>query len=435
MGTLGFTMVSPLVFSCRKDTLIEDVDFDGKVLIIGSGAAGLYAGFTLQQHGIDFQILEAADRIGGRLGKNESFADFPIDLGAQWIHGRNSILADLAVKTNTALSEDDSDAFYWQNETIKDGFPQELIDLYDQDGMPDISYADFAQQEGFGDDFKYLVETLAGDQGADSSRLSAAANYKEEEDWNSGETDYKLEKTIYDLLHDHVAVPIMDHIQLSTVVSKIDYQSDLVEVTDSNGNTYSANKIIVTVPITVLKDGDIEFVPALPAEQTASFQKIGMDAGMKVFLKFNQRFYKENLAGGLVCAAYADEITGKTGTDHVLLAFIMGKQAEDLTALGSDQAIVDALLAELDGIYDGQASASFQDALVQNWTTEPFVRGAYSYSTVGIGNARSTATKAVDDKVFFAGEAMNINGHHQTVHGAMETGYREVLNILNVLDQ
>jgi monoamine oxidase len=92
--------------------------------------------------------------------------------------------------------------------------------------------------------------------------------------------------------------------------------------------------------------------------------------------------------------------------------------------------IVNALLKELDAMYNGKATAAFIKAHVQNWTTHPFIKGAYSYSTVGMGNARQIAAKPVDKKLYFAGEAMNTNGHHQTVHGAAETGYQAVVNIL-----
>ena len=108
----------------------------------------------------------------------------------------------------------------------------------------------------------------------------------------------------------------------------------------------------------------------------------------------------------------------------------MGEQAEYLTSLGSDAAITSALIQELDIMYNGQASASFIASHVQNWTTNPFVKGAYSYSTIGMGDARKIASESLSEKLYFAGEAMNTNGHHQTVHGAVETGYREVINIL-----
>jgi monoamine oxidase len=84
-------------------------------------------------------------------------------------------------------------------------------------------------------------------------------------------------------------------------------------------------------------------------------------------------------------------------------------------------------------MYNGQASASFIGSHVQNWTTHPFIRGAYSYSTIGMENARKVAAQTVEKKLFFAGEAMNLNGHHQTVHGALESGYKAVIDILNTV--
>lgn len=111
----GLLLPSALLSSCRKRTLFEDVDFDGKVLVIGAGAAGLYAGYVLKSRGIDFQVLEASDHYGGRLGKLTGFANYPIDLGAEWLHGRNSILGDLVQKTNAKITLDDSEEKFWFN--------------------------------------------------------------------------------------------------------------------------------------------------------------------------------------------------------------------------------------------------------------------------------------------------------------------------------
>jgi len=147
-------------------------------------------------------------------------------------------------------------------------------------------------------------------------------------------------------------------------------------------------------------------------------------------LKFTTKFFDQNIIGGAICAAYADDSIGKIQSDIILLAFIMGDQADYLTALGSDVAITNALLQELDGMYNGQASASFVSSHVENWTTKPFIKGAYSYSTIGMGYARQIASMPVDKKLYFAGEAMNLNGHHQTVFGALESGYTEVGNLL-----
>ena len=432
MAIGGLIIPSTFLSSCRKESLFEKINYDGKVLIIGAGAAGLYAAYILKSKGIDFQILEASASFGGRLGKLEGFANFPIDLGAQWLHGKNNILGDLIQKSNTKTSLDESNTVYWYNNQLVSSIPQNT-QIFDGDNLPDISYKDYAIQKGLGNEYKYIIENIAGDQGAAASRISVFGNNKDEENWNSGLDDFKFEETFFDLIDKQIAAHVKDKIQFNSIVKKIDYSQTEITVTDQNNKKYSANKVILTVPITILKSGDIQFIPALPNEKTTAFSKIGMDAGMKVFLKFSSKFFDQNIIGGTISAAYADDSIGKAQNDNVLLAFIMGEQAEYLTSLGSDAAITNALLQELDTMYVGQATALFVSSHVQNWTTNPFVRGAYSYSTIGMGDARNIATQSVNKKIYFAGEAMNLNGHHQTVHGAIETGYREVINILNDL--
>jgi lysine-specific histone demethylase 1B len=425
----GLLIPSSLLAACRKETLFEDVTYDGKVIIIGAGAAGLYAAYILKSKGIDFQLLEASSTHGGRLGKLTGFANFPIDTGAQWLHGKNSILGDLIKKSKTNITLDDSETKFWFNNQLVNSLPQET-DIFEGDDLPDISFEDYALQNGLGNEYKYIVENIAGDQGAAASRLSVFGNNKDEEHWSAGDDDFKFEETFFDLIDTQIANQVKDYILLNTVVSKIDYSQSTILITDRNNNTFNADKVIITVPIPILKSADIQFTPALPDEKTAAFAKIGMDAGMKVFLKFSNKFFDQNIIGGSVCAAYADDSIGKAQNDNILLAFIMGEQAEYLTSLGSDAAITSALIQELDIMYNGQASASFIASHVENWTTNPFVKGAYSYSTIGMGDARKIASQALSEKLYFAGEAMNTNGHHQTVHGAVETGYREVINIL-----
>ena len=425
----GLLIPSSLLSACRKETLFEDVNYDGKVIIIGAGAAGLYAAYMLKSKGIDFQILEASSTYGGRLGKLTGFANFPIDTGAQWLHGKNSILGDLIKKSKTKITLDDSETRYWFNNQLVNSLPQET-DIFEGDNLPDVSYEDYALQNGLGNEYKYIVENIAGDQGAAASRLSVYGNNKDEENWVAGDDDFKFEETFFDLIDTQIANQVKDNILLNTVVSKIDYSQSTILITDSNNNTFNADKVIITVPIPILKSADIEFIPALPDEKITAFSKIGMDAGMKVFLKFSNKFFDQNIIGGSVCAAYADDRIGKAQNDNILLAFIMGEQAEYLTSLGSDAAITSALIQELDIMYNGQATASFIASHVENWTTNPYIKGAYSYSTIGMGDARKIASQALSEKLYFAGEAMNTNGHHQTVHGAVETGYREVINML-----
>jgi len=433
LSTIGGVSLLPIFLTgCSEDDLLsEDISYDGKVLIIGAGAAGLYAGYLLKDKGIDFQILEASNRYGGRLGKLTGFADYPLDLGAQWLHGEKSIAGNLISQAKMKITLDDSNEYFWFQNQITDSLPKNILKIFvREDNLPDLSFKDFAIDEGFGDEYQNIVEAIAGDSGAAASHISAYWKIKEEQDWSSGDEDYKFQETYFDLIDNEIVPSIKDQIFLNRVVKKIDYSGEGILVTDQQNNTYEADKIIITIPITILKSNAIQFNPALPSEQTTAFSKIGMDPGMKVFLKFRESFYDENIIGGRICAAYADERVGKSGVDHILLAFIMGDQADYLTSLGNDESIVRALLTELDEMYGDQATDLFVKAHVENWTTNPFIKGAYSYSTVGMGNARQVAAQPVGDKIFFAGEAMNLSGHHQTVHGALETGRSEVLNVL-----
>lgn len=425
----GLIIPSTLFSSCRKKTLFEDVNFSGNVIVIGAGAAGLYAGYILKSKGINFSILEASANHGGRMGKSTSFADYPIDTGAQWMHGRNSIISDLVKSKNIRHTLDEAELSYWFNNQIVQSLPKDPF-IFENENLPDISFLDYAHQSGLTDEYNSIIEAIAGDQGASASTLSAYWNSKDEENWVSGDEDFKFKETYFDVIDKHIAQPVLSQISYNCQIVSIDYSGNQIVLKDSNQNTYLADKVIVTVPISILKLNEIAFTPALPTKKTDAFSKFGMGPGMKVFLKFTNKFYEDVLYGGSICGAYADDTVGKETSDNVMLAFIMGDQAANLHALGSDIAITNALLEELDIIYNGQASSSFISSSVYDYTAKPFIKGAYGYSTIGMGDARKIAAEPINQKIYFAGEAMNTNGHHQTVHGAVESAYKAVIDIL-----
>lgn len=425
----GILIPSSIYTSCAKKTLFDGLNYGGKVIIIGAGAAGLYAGYLLKSKGIDFQILEASSIHGGRMGKLSGFADYDIDTGAQWLHGVNNIAGDLIKKNNVLTTVDESIMKYWFNDQLVDSLPKDPF-IFAKEKLPDVSFKDYATQQGFGEEYQYIIEGIAGDQGASAGNISALWNNKDEENWVSGDDDFKFRKTFFDLVNDYIAQTILPYIQYNTAISSIDYSSDSIVIKDTLDNTYNADKVIVTVPISILKLNEINFTPTLPQNKTEAFSKFGMEAGMKVFLKFNTNFYAQNILGGSVCAAYADDTVGKVTNDHILLAFVMGEQAASLNSLGSDDAITNALLEELDLMYNGEATANFISSAVFDYTDKPFIKGAYAYSTINMGDARKIAAQPIDNKLFFGGEAMNTNGHHQSVHGAIESGYKAVIDIL-----
>ncbi len=426
----GMLLPSVLFSSCRKNKIFDDLNYSGKVIIVGAGAAGLYAGYILKSKNIDFTILEASVTHGGRLGKFTGFTDYELDTGAQWLHGSNSIVGELVRYNKVEITKDDSEMSYWFGNRLEDKLPSDPF-IFDADGLPDISYKEYAHQQGFGAEYDNIIEAIAGDQGASASLISAYGNHKDEENWVSGDDDFKFKGTYFDLINDFIASNILTHIQYSTQVNSIDYSGQKVILKTADGKNIEADKVIITVPVSILKSDDIQFIPSLPDNKSKAFASIGMGPGMKVFLKFSEKFYRQNLYGGTVCAAYIDDAIGKSTSSNVLLAFVMGDQASSLSALGSHETITNKLLQELDLIYDGSASRLFIASKVFDYSSSPFIKGAYSYSEIGMGNARAIAAQSVNNKLFFAGEAMNTNGHHQTVHGAVETGYIAVMEMLN----
>ena len=430
--SIGGLLIPPALLSaCQKETLFEDVNFDGTVLIIGAGAAGLYAGYLLNSMGIKFQILEASDHIGGRMGKLSGFADYTIDTGAQWLHGQNNLLGDLIKSKNIKTTLDDSELSYWFEDQLLDSLPQDPF-IFEEGNLPDISFRDYGHQQGLGTEYDNIVDSIAGDQGASATLLSAYWNSKDEENWVSGDEDFKFEDSFFEVIEEHIAGPIMDRIIYYGHVQSIDYSADKV-IVRSMYNEFTADKVIVTVPISILKLNEISFTPALPAEKTDAFSKIGMGPGIKVFLKFSTNFYRDGVFGGSRCTGYFDDTLGKTTSEHILVAFAMGDKAATLSSMVNSFTITNSVLQELDRMYNGRATASFLNSHVIDYTSMPFIKGAYSYSTIGMGDARQIAAKPIDGKLYFAGEAMNTNGHHQTVHGAMESGYQAVINILKDL--
>ncbi|MEM7385167.1 MAG: NAD(P)/FAD-dependent oxidoreductase [Verrucomicrobiota bacterium] len=413
-----------------------NTSFDGRVLIVGAGPAGLFAGCVLKANGIDYSILEASGRVGGRIKRNTTFADFAIDLGAEWMHGDRSVLGDLTRRNGLQTFEDTSEERFWYQNQLRTSLPGDVRTIVDQsvfertDGG-NRSLLDYAiNRMGVDPDAANLIESAAGARGAPARDIGVEATRLDEYQWSSGLTDFKFRDGLATAITDTLVSEVQDQVVLNAAVEKIEYSGDTVRVQCTNGITHSGHHVILTVPITMLKKRRITFTPALPDTKLAAIDRIGMGPGMKVFLKFRTKFFDENLSGGDLSPFYYEASYGKNTSELVYVAFVMGDKAAHLSSLGDGA--IPALLDELDGIYDGAAGANYIDGFVQDWSKEPFIEGAYSYAAVSMRSTdRETVSIPVANKLFFAGEATHTSGHSQTVHGAMETGQREVERVLD----
>ena len=348
-----------------------------KVIIVGAGAAGITAAHVLSEKGIEYEILEASSVCGGRVKKIDDFADFPIDLGAEWVHK--------AIRARPPLADA---LFKGRNKEFEI--------------------------------FRFVPKTLAQYKNGKLRKRNwfRAVLYLIQ--------DFKFKKsTWFDFLNSHITEDIKNRIIYNTPVTKIDYSDSRVKLTTESDDVFEADKVLVTVPIKILQDGDITFAPGIPEEQLAEINKEKVGNGIKIFMEFSERFYPDIFEFGSFGNpleddhSYYDATIGKNSSKNILALFAHGKRATKYTSLEDDDEIVKYVLAELDEIFDGKASKCYQKSVVQNWSKEPYIRGSYSERK---GNAAKMSAP-LDNKVFFAGEAMNNKGRTIAVHGAIESSY------------
>ncbi|MGP1352283.1 MAG: flavin monoamine oxidase family protein [Parasphingopyxis sp.] len=409
-----------------------------RVAIIGAGAAGLYAGKTLHDRNVDCTIFEASNRIGGRLGKSTALPHMPVDLGAEWIHGHRTLTYKLAKKAGAEILEDESELALWFDNRLSDerDMPKAFRSLYAKAMKcrgpdKDLTLTEWAVAEGLPEEQMPLLPALANDSGGSADRMSVYAAIREESRSRSGDDDYKVRDwTYFDLVEKLVAAPIADRIETDAPVEKIAYDETGVTLTIA-GAEHRFDRAIITSSVNILKSGIIAFEPALPAPKIEAIGKIGMEAGHKMFLAFTADFFgSQEVIGGAIGNLYYDARIGKSSDRPTIGVFTTGERAQAMSDMGREGSIA-AVIDDLDRIFGSRASETFTgETIVQDWTTEPYVRGGYSYPTVGMGDARETLAEPVADRLFFAGEAAHSDGESATVHGAMKTGERAALEAI-----
>jgi len=439
----GWLLFTSLMESCKEKDWMNDPTFTGSVAIIGAGASGLYAAHLLHQRGIDVRIFEASDRWGGRIRPLTGFSDFPVELGAEEIHGSNSVFHHMVSSTGAEFASDDLTDYAeldgilrssnsYENDSDVAQMQQLISDLSSYSGA-DITAQAYGLVNGVAERVTHFFNAeLANERGTSNSRIGMAGLREEADLWSSGEDNYMLRSRSLLSIFEEVLADILPKITLNTPITNVQWGGSKVAMTAENGDVFEADRVILTVPIKVLQDQLIEFSPDLPATTIQGINKIGMDRGMKVILKFTSRFWEVNtgsiFTAGLVPEYWATGAGGRSVENNLLTGFSCGEKADTLHLLDID--LIPTLLAELDALYDGQASTLYADHYIMDWGDEPWIRGAYSYSRVGTGNARNLLAVPVANKLFFAGEATHYRGHHASVHGAMETGLRAVQQIL-----
>ena len=380
---ISLPVMSMLMASCSKEADLFpniDVNFSGDIIIIGAGAAGLTAGYLLDKYNIDFQIIEASSTFGGRLKRSTDFADFPIDLGAEWIHDDPSILArlisDPSINANVELIPYSPDTVYnWKDGKLKK--QNWGANFYSEYKFKDISWFGFFEK--------------------------------------------------------YIASGILDKIVYNSPINEINYSNNRVMIKNIDGDVFEADKVLITTPIKILQEESISFIPSLSNSKINAINSINMPDGLKVFIEFSERFYPDILFTGSLLSevsagdkVYYDAAFRKNSNRNIMGLFTVDEKASVFTSLANDSEIIEAVLKELDTIFNGQASRYYIKHVVQNWSKEPYIQGSYSIEFQNDqADTINRLIAPVEHKLYFAGEAMSLD-NGATVHGASETGYSAV---------
>lgn len=428
--------------ACKKNQLEDAFSFKGSVAVIGAGASGLYAAFLLKSYGINVTVFEATSQWGGRIRTETSWADHPLEMGAEFIYGDRSLWYQSLASSSAPVLLDGADYFVVDQLPMPESslsgaadkatFDQLLQGINNYSGEENSLFL-YGVLNGLSPRLRAAFQALvANHRGADADQLGILGLARSEQHWSAGDGRYRANgRALQEAMTTWVDA-LSNNIVLNTPIAEINYSGGPIRLTDSIGNVHETDRVLMTVPVSMLNSGNIAWTPALPLLHRQSISKIGMARVLKIQLRFSSAFWPANmqrLLGGSVVPEYWSPSSLSGSSVPVLTAMAAGASADALAALGTD--MVPAILQELDTLFgNGSATGTFIDSIAVDWGDEVYIRGGMSFTKQNEGDARSLLKLPVANRIYFAGEATHDAGHHGTVHGALETGYRAAIEIL-----
>ncbi|MBS1687856.1 MAG: FAD-dependent oxidoreductase [Bacteroidetes bacterium] len=420
------------------------------VIVIGAGAAGLMAARELVKKGKSVCVLEARDRVGGRI---YTIYDNPmsghIEAGAEFIHGDLQTTLSLLREAEIPFHSLAGKTWQQKNGVLKrethfiehwDLLVQRLKELKE-----DMSIADFLER-WFGEDkYSSLREGVRryaeGYDTADTARASAIALRNE---WlhEDEEETYRIDNGYGELIE--YLLNECDkgdfELELNSAVTEIHWQEGRVAVFTENEESYLAKQAVITVPLGVLQAEAIKFTPAIP-EHTMAVQDMGYGGIIKLLYLFKEAFWEsiKNEQGSLKDMSFViseQEVptwwTQYPKKSTLLTGWIGGPKAAALKN-ASEESITELGFMSLANIFKMSVEdlkAQLVSCYIANWSSERFSKGSYSYVTTETAQARQLLTAAIHNTIYFAGEAMYEGKEMGTVEAALKSGIEVVNKIL-----
>jgi monoamine oxidase len=419
------------------------------IVVIGAGAAGLAAAAALQAAAQSVTILEARNRIGGRVWTDRSLIAQPLENGAEFIHGDRAITwewvkaltaATVRIPKYTSYAYESQGQLYTYQQGLQWAGFQQLPHLEDWLAQADLGSGDRSLSDWLSElAMAPVAQQLAGRLLANShltepEHLSLADLAHEARVHQAGKGNFRVQGG-YDRLLSGLAEGLS--IQLGTAVQSIDWQQTPIKlgVVNPQGQTIElrADQVIITVPLSLLQQQAIAFTPALPAPKMQAIQSLSMGPAIKLQFVFGQSFWDSEISLFVGLGAIPVWwVPGyqRPGFPPVLTAFVGGQAALALNAI-SEAKSIEVGLNDLCRLFGSDAPRQqLRQARRISWLDDPWARGGYSFVTPGQFGARHVLAQPLEHRLFFAGEATVTDSNPATVHGAIETGQRAAEQIL-----
>lgn len=438
----------------------NDEIFD--VIIIGCGPAGIAAAIEFQTiPKIKFLILEARDRVGGRVVTDiTTFGkDFPVDLGAQWIHhyrpenplykysqsskdkhlNYHFILRSLSTPfvdiDGTRISAEKID----KAEKIFDQLCNQIKDsvLSSDQSVYDVIKNKYVHYDDDDPQIKRLIDLFFGFieqyEAINLDELSAKCFLKGDNgipEWNLAMPN-GFGTLIQEIVEQH-QLPI----QLNSIVTRIDASSSsldsLMEIYTKDQRKFLCKNILITIPLGCLKKQTIEFLPKLPEWKQNAIDKMGVGINNKIFLQFPTVFWDTECTSMLCTSARFRFILFRADTRiiYIKLAARVALEIEQ----GNEQKTIDEVMILLRSIFSDRHVPDPNGFIITKWNQDPFANG--SYSTFTVGNDTQTLfdlARECHDRIYWAGEHTDYDGTIGCVDSAFESGQREAKRMIEKL--
>jgi polyamine oxidase len=441
-----------------------------KVLVLGAGMSGITAAKTLDEGGVeDFTILEGYERIGGRMRKAE-FAGTIIELGANWVQGlKNNPIWDFAQKYdlqgNYTIAYPEPGYYIVRDENGQDVTSQDNLEAMAKAADKLDEIVKERRASGMADIDVRTGLRLAGWQPENTAQSSAEYFYVDFDaavrphyvsakvqsftngsiDSTGGKQFFVFDKRGYAVLVEEMAKSFLEpedpRLRVKQVVDSIKWNNNGVEVSTVTGEMYTADYLLITFSIGVLKSNAVKFIPDLPAKILEPIYKIEMTNYIKIFLKFPSRFWDKKQY-----ILYASERRGyypvfqdlevdaglPDGSLNILIVTVTGEEATRVQDQ-SDKETEAEIMIVLRNIY-GKDIPDPVAFMYPRWLHDPLFYGCYSNNPIGISHDDYLALTSNVSRMYFAGEATNelYNGF---VHGAYFSGLNRAKKMLQHMER